>query len=737
MDVELPNGQIAEFPDDMPHDQVESVIKQHLAPKTITDADKAKSFEQIKQRYPRLPDFLIHALMPIAVNEAQKKLNPTMNEGTATGAFLRSYLRTPLEGAENVASLLGLPVDKQAQWPSFVAESESDKQHPFAEIGGGLAGLISPGSIGNTALRGIRSIPGWSNIVKNASGSLLRRAPVYATEGAALGAALSPEGERGEGALSGALLGAAGSTLPTVAKGFNALKTRINSLRNLDRLKQQGLISEDVYQKAIQDENALQSLTKRQGIGSDVNTMEADLPALRQQASQLNEAVSTIPFEDLTNRLPPATGEELVKSSEEALKTQEQKAAEAEENLSKHLNKGGAHDLPIAEKVVTEIEGKYNPETNRFEGGKKQDIGKLYNEVNTELKDNHVAIPRTSDLLETDKLIRDQFAKIKPYFGENEDLYEREIQKAIQEYESKTPMKHDLVPAQDVLSNYQTARHVANELKSKAYTVGKAGNKDLQANLLKESSELMDHANKLESLLEQSDLGPSVKKLKLANERWRKEITPLYDNPTYAMFKKRGLGPSDIIKSLRGKGSGQEIIRNIIKNDPELTKQALGQRYANNPSKIHDYNELSSEYLESLPEESRQLIEAHRQALENVGLHEARLETAKNSAENMKKEASRVKKSFEESQQQQRVRADKQQQLKDINEKITQLERSIPELKEKARVKTISLKQKMDIENKIAAAEKDIAKLKRLASGLAIAGVSTVIGALGMKQYNQ
>ncbi len=64
-------------------------------------------------------------------------------------------------------------------------------------------------------------------------------------------------------------------------------------------------------------------------------------------------------------------------------------------------------------------------------------------------------------------------------------------------------------------------------------------------------------------------MGGSLETLKTANKRWREEVTPLYKNKTYRQFL-TGLGPDNIMKALRGKGPGQEIIRKIIKEDPEL-----------------------------------------------------------------------------------------------------------------------------------------------------------------------
>ncbi|MEY2913132.1 MAG: Sensor protein VraS [Cyanobacteriota bacterium] len=203
-------------------------------------------------------------------------------------AFLRSAIRTPLEGANNLASLLGLPVDNKAEWPSFIAESESDKSHPFAELGGSLAGFLAPGAGSVAALR---SIPAWGRLAEKAAPSLLRRLPIYAAEGGALGAAYSPEGHRGEGAATGALLGVGASALPTIGKGLGTLKQRISFLRNLDKLKSEGKISEQEYNQAVAEEKALQDLMKKQGLETDIGLMESQIPEYEAKASELAQQI--------------------------------------------------------------------------------------------------------------------------------------------------------------------------------------------------------------------------------------------------------------------------------------------------------------------------------------------------------------------------------------------------------------------------------------------------------------
>lgn len=190
-----------------------------------TDEDKTEAFNQIKKQFPGMPDLLIKGLLPIATKMAE---TPADNSpGTATGAFLRSAVRAPLEGAENLASLVGLPTVKNAEFPGAIAESESDKEHPFAEFGGALTGFLAPGAGSVAALR---SIPAWERIIANSSPSILKKLLTRGAEGSALGAGFSPEGDRGKGALIGGAIGGAASLLPIL--------TRFPATRKLNKVRQ-------------------------------------------------------------------------------------------------------------------------------------------------------------------------------------------------------------------------------------------------------------------------------------------------------------------------------------------------------------------------------------------------------------------------------------------------------------------------------------------------------------------
>lgn len=706
MEIELPNGQIAEFPDDMPHEHIQSVLQQHFKPIKATQEDKSKAFQLIKQQHPRMPDFMINALMPLATKMAETPQDTS--KGSATGAFLRSAIRTPLEGAENFAQLLGLPVDKSSKFPSIIEESESDKSYPFAQLAGGLAGFAP---LGGGAIGALRSISAWGKIAEKAAPSFLRRLPVYGSEGAALGAAFSPEGNRTQGAIVGGLLGAGVSTIPSVSKGFGALKDRISTIRNLDKLKTEGKITTDQYNQAVAEEKSLQDLVKKQGLGSgkDIGKLESELPEHRAQSEQLKNQLNEIPEVDTSKMLGAPEGEDLVPQAEELLKISEQKSLDAEKNISEHLGEGKAHDVRAAKGLDKLIKDKKN------------EIGNIYKNVDQELKDTHVMIPRGREINQITSDIKDAI--------KNGGYGSKEVEKLAKELE-KAEKRNDLVRGDDFLAMYRSTRSLANKAARNSRKT------DIDAldrqHWERQNKELTETADKMNDLLKDHMSNESYSDLQKANHRWRTEITPLYKNNLYYKITKEGRLPSNIINEVRGTGEGQELLREMIKSDPEILKNVVGQRYANNPKKLQEFDELSHEFIEKMPE-LQKLRNLHNETLKIKNINEKNLDLAKEKSEAMELEASRVKKSFDETKAQQELRQKKSKELNEINQKISDLERYLPELKSKAKSKNINLQKKLELESKIAKAEKDIEKFKTKLWIATATGGGALLGALGLK----
>lgn len=688
MEIELPNGQIAEFPDNMPMHEIESVLSKQFPQQHVNSSE-----EMINKRFPNMPDFLKRGLLNLAKEEVQYK-KPDSERGTATGAFLRSAIRTPLEGAENIASLIGLPINKDSRWPSFIEESESDKSHPFSQLGGSLVGFLAPGAGSVAALR---SIPSWGSIVSKAAPSLLRRLPVYGAEGAAIGSAFSPEGQRGEGALTGGLLGSGISAIPSVGKGLSSLKERFLSLRNLDKLREEGKISEEQYKNALANEESLKEFARSKNISSDIDRLKSELPELKAQEKYLQEEISSMPEEDLSNRLPYPTGEESVTNAEYLLRTNEQKQADIENKLSKELGFGNVHDVRIGRALKEQIKNT------------KEQIGSEYESIKTDLKDTHVELPRGRDV----KQITEDLTKAVKKGGYSSE----EVKKLATELDSVSNGKRDLIPANNFLEMYRSTKGLANKAMRNSR---KEGIDALERqHWEKQYKELSETSEKMNSILKNHMGDDLFNRLERANHRWKTEVTPLYGNKHYYLIQEGKL-TKNIMDSLRGDEPGNVLIRNMIKKDPNLIKNVIGQKYSKKPSDLYNFNELAQDYISSAPDNFKKLISDLVESINKVNKSMSGLEEAKTKHYKLKSESERINEAFSESKKSQELRSKKQNQLKELKDKISEYDRIIPELKKKAKQSDITLKRKIELENKISRAEKDRSKLINRTFGLGI-----------------
>lgn len=124
IEVELPGGEIAEFPDDMPQEQIHAAVKKHLAP--AVTADQAEGLG-IVPRSGLTPD--------IARKEAQDISNQQiLNQG---GTVLKSQEQLDAERAQRWSAGLGEAAQSLNIAPKITV--------PLAKgVGAGAAGLVAP-----------------------------------------------------------------------------------------------------------------------------------------------------------------------------------------------------------------------------------------------------------------------------------------------------------------------------------------------------------------------------------------------------------------------------------------------------------------------------------------------------------------------------------------------------------------------------------------------------------------
>ena len=351
----------------------------------------------------------------------------------------------------------------------------------------------------------------------------------------------------------------------------------------------------------------------------------------------------------------------------------EKNVTAAENEIGEHLNKGAAHDVRAAAAIDTAQEAIHSG------------ISKEYKDIEKSLADKSVEITNSRHA--------------KDIIGEIENLVKEgkaQSKEASQLVEELNNLKEkEIIPANDYLTAFRSMRDYAREARSKAYEPGM--NAEERAAWKKRYDELDAKVDEMGEALESGIGKKDAARLKNANKNWREKVVPLYKNTTYQTIKKRGRMPDNIMKTLRGTDPGDVIMRNIIKNDPELLKNVLGQRFAEKPSALHTAGELEQEYIKHAPE-LQQKMQNHKQAVEH-------LPKAKEAAQNAK--------SFHEEaiKHEERIHEYNEQKIK-LENKIEKLENHIAILKDRAANKKLTAREHFKAVKDLQAAKKELKDAK-------------------------
>jgi predicted RNase H-like nuclease (RuvC/YqgF family) len=198
-------------------------------------------------------------------------------------------------------------------------------------------------------------------------------------------------------------------------------------------------------------------------------------------------------------------------------------------------------------------------------------------------------------------------------------------------------------------------------------------------------------------------LGEYKPEFERVNKGYSEQVYPLRNNPVVEKAHEGKLS-DNIIKSLRTNEEGMPLVREIVKQDPELLRNVVGQRYFSSKAgreSIHKPNEMTREYLDEMPD-LKQMLSQKQNA-------NAALEQAKSNAEMAKQHHADISKRQTEATKIEKKAKDMQADIDASKKEVEKLEKHIENLKKTASRKNISLKEKMQSEKEL----KDLRKQLR------------------------
>ena len=171
----------------------------------------------------------------------------------------------------------------------------------------------------------------------------------------------------------------------------------------------------------------------------------------------------------------------------------------------------------------------------------------------------------------------------------------------------------------------------------------------------------------------------------------------LRGNTTVRQAVKHGKIKGNLIEKFSGSEEGQDLLRDIIRRNPEMMKNVVGQQYANRPHELHDVGELAQEYIGQMPE-LQQLLGRHWQAVSRVHPAENAMSQAQEIHRNV---ISAENKAHESVAKKQNAAVETAAKRKKLQGEIDNLDKHIKELEKSSKNKKRTLKEKVIIENQI------------------------------------
>lgn len=497
--------------------------------------------------------------------------------------------------------------------------------------------------------------------------------------------------------------GIAGKAIGLGAKGINAYR-KLQDLKNQRSYKEQ---LGQATQESAEDENAFNDFMER--LKTAYGTK--DEASLLRKANQASEKASKVqdlanePLENISNRLPGATGEGLIPAAE----AQTEQAANEIENVRSairpELRHNETHDVNL-QRIVNPI-----LRANR------QQISQGYNELSQEMANHNVTIPNTSNAQELTSQLSELIR--------NGGLHSEEATNLLKELDNVG--KDEVIPADVYLRSYRTAEQLARKANEKAYQVGKLT--DEQRQQYRDLAERYEsQAAKMSQYLEENVGKDITPRLEALNSRWANEVRALDRNPFHRKLASNNpINTPNMMQALRGDARGQAFLRQIIMNNPEALRNLIGRNYANNPEGLLTAPPEEMQYIERLPELMR-MRERLQQAQHQHGEALAREQQVREHVRNLEEENKRIAKGFEEDVAREKAKAEAKKLHTQLKEKQKNLERDIKINRQLRGKKENSLKKSIELDEKVKQMNADLDRIKNASKEIAKLIIKGVVG---------
>lgn len=522
--------------------------------------------------------------------EFDKKNSPNkpVQQGSALGTFSRGVVPGVVDPLINLGKLLSGNDSKykiEDSLPSWAVNTEAEKNSsPIANFLGSAVGYAVPGFGEEKALTSL--IPKLAQLKDLSKASKLAKLSHLTTHGAIQGLAYGEPGNRLQstagGALAGGLLGGLNAAAKTAPEAYNFAKNVINPKH---------------FDKAI--ENASQDLSNTQELTdsskSQLDKLAAHTPTTDPEKAQirfdntrakisslendLNNAEELTPEGYLSKLFKGENPTDKLKQAQDVSDKAKEEEQIAKNSMMDHLGSTEDHDPKLRKKIIEGRNAIAAPLRENYAQVKFEN-GDLKGELPSKFEDN--------DGKEFLTGLRDS---LDPESDDYEEFH-KSLSDAI---DNKTKE----IPLNKMIDLWRATRSRASELKRQSVNPDFLAHEQQSARTAYQK--ILPMQNQLYSELKDKMDPSTFNLLNKTDEAWGSKVKPFDISPIYRAAKQGKQLPNDIIDKVSGDEPQNATMRQLLLNDPEMSRMALGKYYSSNPEKLLEGQESAEPFIRANP----------------------------------------------------------------------------------------------------------------------------------------
>ncbi len=498
------------------------------------------------------------------------------------------------------------------------------------------------------------------------------------------------------------------------------LKDQISKVQpkegEVDKAQSKVLASQEAQLKALQEaesndaeySSAIEQ-SKQQTGKSNPDLMEnaakkrqQDIDNMMSEASSLQEQLTNTKVDK--DAVPQA--EENMNTAQQHQQNSENMVSGIDSNIGQFLNKDAAHDVRAAQALsnrVQSIEDYANDSYKVFQNN---------------IADANFQMPKTAmekldyDSMSPTQLIKtfgaDAFDALKK--GKLDDFIKKQKSNDIKQAQGNNSYLNTLMEVAPTITDTNAADFLAKykDFRDRTFKLSQRLRDPRVEEVEKQKmQEALTQARQMQGQMKQvldAGLGEFKPEFERVNKLYSEQIYPLRNNPLVQKAQEGKL-TDNIIKSLRTNEEGMPLVRELVKQDPEILRNVIGQRYFAKPEEVHNPTELMREYLGEVPQLQRLLNE--RQTAN------AALEQSRSNAKIAQQQHADMIKREAESKKLETNLGQLHDKIESSHNELSKLEKHISSLRDAAKKKGISLDKKVQIEKQLSDAKKEHADLQK------------------------